>query len=120
VTNDRIKLSGIEVFAHHGVYPEEKERGQRFLIDVELVVSLSGPGRSDRLEDTIDYSQLATAVHDLVATQRFNLIEAVAEAVADLVLGLPVDEVMVRVSKPDAPLAVRVGGLSVTIHRTRA
>ena len=117
---DSIKLSGIEVFAHHGVLAEEQERGQVFLIDVDVALDLSGAAASDNLSATIHYGELALAIHDRVQGERWDLIEKVAGRVADLVLEdehvLGVD---VTVHKPQAPIEVPFSDVSVTISRVR-
>ena len=106
------------MFAYHGVHPEEKERGQPFLIDVEVELSLREAGDSDDLAQTVDYGDLAARIHELVAGARWNLIERVAERVATLVLALPkVESVRVTVHKPHAPMGVTVADVSVTIER---
>ncbi|HJU52417.1 MAG TPA: dihydroneopterin aldolase [Acidimicrobiia bacterium] len=118
---DRLQLTGIEVFAHHGVLPEEKQIGQKFLIDLDIEADLKAAGKSDSLADTIDYGDLAEKVHDLVAGSQWNLIEKVAEEIAQLVLAIPlVRAVAVTVHKPNAPIAVDFDDVSVTtIHRRR-
>ncbi|MGH8958420.1 MAG: dihydroneopterin aldolase [Acidimicrobiia bacterium] len=117
---DRLKLTGIEVFAHHGVLPEEKQIGQKFLVDLDIEVDLGAAGKSDNLTDTIDYGDLAEKVHQLVAGARWNLIEKVAEETANLVLSVPsVRAVAVTVHKPNAPIAVDFADVSVTIDRRR-
>lgn len=118
--SDRIALRGISVFAHHGVLAEERERGQRFRVDVILHLDLRAAGESDRLVDTVDYGDLAARVHDLVAGERHDLIESVAERVAALALVDPrVEEVEVTVHKPEAPVPVPVESVSVTVRRRR-
>jgi dihydroneopterin aldolase len=115
-----IRLAGLEVFAYHGVLASEKERGQRFLIDVEVALDLTTAGATDRLEDTIDYGALARAVHERVATERWDLLERVAERVAELVLELPkVELVTVTVHKPEAPLPIGFEDVAVTVRRHR-
>ncbi len=119
-SKDEIRLTGISVRAHHGVYPEEQEKGQDFVVDLVAHLDLTAPGESDRLEDTADYGDLAQRVHDLVATERWNLLERVAERVAQLVLeDERVREVEVTVHKPEAPIAVRFSDVSVTVRRWR-
>jgi dihydroneopterin aldolase len=104
---DRILVRNLRVFGHHGVLPEEAERGQVFVIDLDLSLDLGPAGRSDDLDRTIDYGGLTGRVAELVATRRRNLVEAVAQDVADLVLADGrVREVRVRVTKPRAPLPV--------------
>ena len=117
---DEIRLSGIRVRAHHGVHPEEQEKGQEFMVDVVAQIDLSAAGESDRLKDTVDYGSLAQRIHDLVASERWNLLERVAERVAQLVLeDERVRDVEVTVHKPEAPIAVPFSDVSVTIRRWR-
>lgn len=117
---DRIDVSGIEVFAHHGVFPDEREHGQVFLVDLGLDVDLTAAGASDDLEATVDYGILTQRVHDVVAGERHDLIERVAQRVADVVLDEPrVASVTVTVHKPHAPVPVTVSDVSVTITRRR-
>ena len=76
--NDRICLRGIDVYAHHGVHPAERELGQRFVIDAELAFDCSAAARSDRLEKALDYTLVHALVARTTAETRFQLIEALA------------------------------------------
>jgi len=117
---DTISLTGIRVFAHHGVLAEEKAAGQDFLVDVTLTVDLGSAAVSDDLAGTVDYGKLAEAIHDRVANERWNLIERVAGRVADLILEDDrVKEAEVTVHKPSAPIAVPFEDVAVTIRRHR-
>lgn len=118
---DCIDLVGIRVFAHHGVYDEEKQRGQVFLIDVHLAMDLRSPGMSDDLEDTVHYGELADAIVARASKERWNLIERVAERTADLVLDdQRVESVRVTVHKPEVTLPTPVAAVSVTVLRDRS
>ena len=118
---DRITLRGIDVWAHHGVLPEERERGQRFVIDVAIEADLTSAAKSDDLWETVDYAVIAEDVVGAATGGPYELIERVAEVVSDAVLQhgrvLAVD---VTVTKPDAPLSVRLAEVSVTLRRERA
>jgi len=104
---DRIMIRNLRVFAHHGVLPEEAERGQMFVIDLDLALDLEPAGRSDELDQTLDYGGLTARVAELVAGKRRHLLEAVACDVADLALAdQRVLEVRVRITKLHAPLGV--------------
>ncbi len=117
---DRIDLTGIEVWARHGVLPEEKTRDQLFVVDLEVHFDTSRAAVSDDLDDTIDYGTIAQAIHDLVTAESHNLIETVADRVATRVLeDARVQRVIVTVHKPQAPIAVPFGDVSVTVDRTR-
>lgn len=116
----RIRLDGIRVFAHHGVFPEEHAAGQVFIIDVVISLDLETAVATDDLSATIDYGALSLAIHDRVANERWNLIERVARRVADLVLeDHRVDEVEVTVHKPQAPIPLEFDDVSVTIRQGR-
>lgn len=118
--DDWIRLDGIRVFAHHGVYDEEKERGQIFLIDVHLRMDLSVAGATDDLTATVHYGELADAIVRRASSERWDLIERVAERTAELVLeDSRVDEVIVTVHKPEVTLPTPVGSVSVSVTRGR-
>ena len=117
---DRIELTGIEVFARHGVYPEEKERAHVFKVDVVLYADLSTAGASDDLEDTIDYGLLASEIREVVGSETHQLIERVAESVATVALAHDrAERVRVTIHKPDAPVDVALSDVSVTIERSK-
>jgi dihydroneopterin aldolase len=103
----KVELRGLVLYGHHGIHPEERERGQRFLYDVELEVG--DRGADDRIENAVDYSKVAAAVRDVAATP-YNLLEALATAIADdLERRYAPERLRVRVRKPD----VRPGGMDV-------
>lgn len=113
---DRITLTGLEVFAHHGVFEFERERGQLFRIDAELAVDLSGAG--DELGRTVHYGELADAIRAAVSTDPVDLIETVAERVAAVALAFAgVHAARITVHKPDAPIDAVFADVSVTVVR---
>ena len=118
---DRIELRGLEVHARHGVYAHEQAAGQRFVIDLILSTDLTAAGNSDDLAHTVDYGAMASAVHEVVASERWNLIERVATRVSEVVLGLDgrIQSVVVTVHKPDAPIPLDFEDVAVTVERTR-
>lgn len=116
MTMDRIRLTGIRIDAAHGVYPEEKLTPQPFLIDVE--VQLRPRPDRDELETTVDYSALASAIAEAAGSGSVDLIETLAERVAQTCLSdARIAAVDVTVHKPQAPLPVPVADVSVTITR---
>jgi dihydroneopterin aldolase len=117
---DRIRISGIEVQARHGVLDFEKQADQRFLIDLELTIDLDAAAATDRLEDTVDYGELSQRTHDYVASTSFNLIETLAHGIADLAMEYSkVEAVEVTVHKPEAPIQSPFVDVSVTVSRQR-
>jgi 7,8-dihydroneopterin aldolase/epimerase/oxygenase len=103
-----VELEGLEVFGRHGVEEDERREGRTFLYDVTLEVSESA--LSDRIEDAVDYREVAACVQEVSKARDFQLIEALAAAIADAIAErFPVQRVRVRVRKPDP----RPGGLAV-------
>lgn len=118
---DSIKLEGMTFYAYHGVNQEERELGQRFVVDLTVETDLSAPGRSDSLSDTINYSDVYRTVKAVVEGQTYNLLEAVAEAVAQRILAsFPAVAVRARVTKPSPPIRGAVlAAVSVEVYRER-
>jgi dihydroneopterin aldolase len=119
--SDRIILKDLQVFAHHGVLPEEKRLGQRFAVDVTAYLDLRPAGASDDYTKTVCYDALTQAVTETLTQRRFRLIEAAAEAVAATVLERfpAIDRVAVEVRKPSAPIDAVFAYVAVAIERTR-
>jgi dihydroneopterin aldolase len=118
---DRITLTGVDVYAHHGVHPAERELGQRFVIDVALSGDWSQAARSDALGQALDYVAVHRRIHAVTASHSFQLLEALAEALcADLLEVFPVARVEVTVHKPNPPIPNFLGRVSVTVARDRA
>lgn len=117
---DVITINGITAFGLHGVYPLERRSGQEFRVDITLWVDTHTAALTDDLDYTVDYSQVAVAVSQILAGTPVNLLETLADTIAKRVLAFPlVEEVTVVVHKPQAPLGVQFSDLSLTIHRTR-
>ncbi len=117
---DRIDLKGIEVLAKHGVLEHEQEKAQVFRADVTVITDLSKAGESDDLDDTLDYSELALEVREVVGSESYKLIETVAARVADAIMSNPrVSGAVVTIHKPGAPMDLVFEDVSVTIERSR-
>ena len=118
---DKILLKGMEFYAYHGVNESEKVKGQRFIVDVEMSADLSRASETDDLEDTIDYSRVFRLVKEIVEGPSRDLIEAVAGEIARRALeDFAVEQIRVRVSKPDVPLkGAKLKGAAVEIVRGR-
>ena len=121
MTSDRISLVGLRTFGYHGVLPEERREGQLFIVDATLTVDTRFAAASDDLSDTVDYAGLAQRLVAIVEGEPVNLIETLAQRLADACLESDrVAEVEVTVHKPDAPTGVSVADVTVTIVRDRA
>ncbi len=110
-----LELDGLEIFGRHGAEEQERREGGTFFYDVRL--EIGGAGLSDRIEDAIDYRDVAACVREISDGRQFHLIEALAAAVADaLVERFPVEHVRVRVRKPK-PGGVPAGFSAATVER---
>ena len=115
---DKIVIKGLRIFAYHGVNPEEKEKGQPFVLDITLYKDLSLPGATDDLNDTVNYSRVAKTATRVMLAQKDDLIERAASRVAEAVRAeFPVREVTVRLKKPRAPIAGDFEYVAVEITR---
>lgn len=115
---DRITLTGLEVFAHHGVFDFEREQGQLFIIDAEVLVDMRPAAEGDALANTVHYGELAGAILEAVANDPVDLIETLAQRLADVALGFAgVNEARITVHKPDAPIDATFRDVSVSIVR---
>ena len=120
VEKDRLIISGMTFHAFHGVTEHERESGQRFEVDVELVLDLSLAGRTDLIEHTIDVREIYETVTEVVMEGNFRLIEAMAERIADVLFDrYNVKDVSIRIVKPYAALGGIARGIEVKIHRQR-
>ena len=117
----RVELRGLELRGFHGVLPSERERGQRFLVDVRLEPAGEGAATSDELGDAVDYRDVVTIVREISGERAFQLLEAFAAALADALLArLPLAWVEVTVRKPDVVLELPVEHAAVTVERYAA
>jgi len=116
---DRITLTGLAVFGHHGVFEHEKRDGQDFLVDITLWLDLSEAVATDDLVRTVHYGELAELAALIVAGPARDLIEAVAGEIAERVMtAFPVHAVEVTIHKPSAPIPLTFADVSVTIRRS--
>ena len=118
---DRINIKKLRVYAKHGVYPEEKTNEQLFVVSASLFTKLREAGMADDFEKTLDYGGICSAIKTFVEGNTFNLIETVAERLAEklLVENPALTRVRVEVEKPEALLPAELETVSVEIERGR-
>ncbi|CAM5250859.1 hypothetical protein STENM223S_00427 [Streptomyces tendae] len=118
---DRVALRGLRARGHHGVFPKEREDGQTFLVDIVLGLDTRPAAADDDLAKTVHYGIVAEEVVAVVEGEPVNLVETLAERIAQACLKHEgVEEVEVCVHKPDAPITVPFDDVTVTIIRSRA
>lgn len=118
---DQITLTGLRVRGHHGVLEQERRDGQDFVVDVTLFLDTRPAAASDDLAQTVDYGVLAEQLAEVIANDPVDLIETVAQRLAEVSLSNPlVQQVSVTLHKPQAPITRTFTDVAVTITRSRA
>ncbi|MBR1744255.1 MAG: 2-amino-4-hydroxy-6-hydroxymethyldihydropteridine diphosphokinase [Lachnospiraceae bacterium] len=116
---DKIEIRGIEIFAKHGVLPEENALGQKFLISASLFLDTGKAGMSDELSDSVNYAEVAAFLKEEASQKVFRLLEALAEHLAKKVLlSFPlVEKIRITIEKPWAPIGIPLDTVSVSVKR---
>ncbi len=117
-SKDFISIKGLRAIGHHGLFEEERTKGQEFIVDLELHFSLKYAGQTDEISETVDYGLISLQVNKHIIGEPVNLIETLAENIAQEILQNPkIEKVVVTVHKPHAPIAVEFSDVAVTIVR---
>ena len=116
---DQIRIDDLEVYAYHGVFPEENEKGQPFFINMVLYTDLRPAGLTDDLLLSTHYGEVSHLVNDWMKSHTVQLIEAVAETLAGEILRkFPLIQALnMEIRKPQAPIGLPFESVSVKIHR---
>ena len=116
---DKIKISNLEIFANHGVFPEENVLGQKFIVSAILYTSTRKAGKTDELTDSIHYGEISQFIDHFLKTHTYKLLERAAEALAEELLlhtaGL--EKIQLELKKPWAPIGLPLETVSVEIER---
>lgn len=118
---DKIIIKDLEIFAYHGVLPEEKSKGQTFIVTAELFCDLREAGIKDDLDKTVNYAEVCEDISDVMTSSKFDLIEAAAENVAATILIKyeKIRSVRIIISKPQAPIDMTFDTVCVDITRSK-
>ncbi|HLR02666.1 MAG TPA: dihydroneopterin aldolase [Virgibacillus sp.] len=118
---DKILINKMQFYGFHGLFPEENKLGQRFYTDVTLYTDLTTAGKTDDMNDSIDYGDIYETVKNIMEGKAFNLLEAVGEQIASALLtSYPrIDACAVKVEKPDPPIPGHYDSVAVEIYRER-
>lgn len=118
---DKIILNDLQFYGFHGLFPEERKLGQRFHVDVTLFLDLQPAGRSDAMEDSVHYGEVFDLIQGIMEGEPKNLIEAVAETIAEKVLNhFPsIQAANIRVVKPNPPINGHYHSVAVEIYREK-
>ena len=115
--SDTVRITGVHAEGRHGVHEEEKARPQPFLVDVEAEVEAARAAAGDDLADTVSYADIASDAVAVVRGPSVDLIETLAQRIADRVLARGALRVAVTVHKPEAPVGLPFSDASVTVRR---
>lgn len=116
---DKIKIENLEIFANHGVFPEETKLGQKFLVSCILYMDTRQAGKNDMLESSVDYGTVCHLIRKNMVEYTFRLIEAAAEHLAEVLLTFDerIRKVDIGIKKPWAPVGLSLDYVSVEITR---
>ena len=113
-----IRLHNMTFYGYHGISAAERQTGRRFEVDVELSINMNRAAASDRLQDTVNYTEVYRTVEELVAQNRFSLLETIAVRLADEILRkFKPREVTVRVRKKIPPVPGNLDHIEVEVTR---
>jgi len=118
---DKIMMKNLSFYGYHGVLKEENRLGQKFFVDIEILCDLTKASQTDEVEDTVNYGEVYQLTKEIVEQKTFKLIEALAQAIASEILTnfVKVNEVMVSIRKPEAPIHGIFDYFGVEIRRNR-
>lgn len=118
---DKIILNNLSFYGYHGALKEENVLGQKFFIDIELYLDFKKAGKSDDVNDSVHYGEVYEVVKKVVEHEKYNLLEALAENISKQVFDSfeMVQEIMVRVKKPEAPVNAIFDYFGVEIRRKK-
>lgn len=118
---DCIRLQGIRSYGYTGFLPEEQSLGQWFEVDLGLWMDLAKAGRSDRIEDTLDYRQVISGVKQVIKTSKYALLERLAAEISQQLLNhAEIAQVEIRLTKVAAPIPNFSGQIAIELTRSRA
>jgi dihydroneopterin aldolase len=117
---DKIILKGIRFHGYHGTSESERQVGQKYEVDAELICSLAAAGCTDDLGQTVDYAEVVDLIVETGTVESFHLIEALAERAASKILNrFAVDEVRLTVKKLSPPIEQSLTYVAVQICRSK-
>ncbi len=118
---EKIHIKGLEIYAYHGVFPEEKKKGQTFVLDITMELDCAHACLTDELADTVSYADVCDTVEQTMLSKKCNLIEHAAQRVCDAILeNYPtVQAVEILLKKPEAPVRQKISCAAVELRRER-
>ena len=121
MTKDRIILKGMSFYGYHGTSEMERRKGQKYYMDIEMIVDLEKAGRSDKLSKALDYKQVYRLVKKMQDNKKYRLLEALAEDTAGALLDKfeEIHDITVKVRKPQPPVGGPIEYVEIEINRVQ-
>ena len=117
---DKIRLNNVQIYAYHGLLPEEKQLGQKFQVDVELSTDFTKSCITDSIEDTVNYEEIIEIINLSFKKSKKNLIESVAFNIVEKILMIDmVIDVLIKVRKPSVPINGICDSVEVVMFRKK-
>lgn len=118
---DRIRIEDLEVFANHGVFPEENRLGQKFLVCADLYTDTRQAGQTDDLNASVHYGEVSAFIDSYLRENTYQLLERAAECLAEeILIRYPkIGRIALEIKKPWAPVRLPLKTVSVKIERAR-
>lgn len=115
---DVLRIRNMTFYGYHGLFDEEAKLGQQFEVDVEVFGDFRGWSQNDNQPAAVDYPQVCALVEQVVTKERFGLVEALADRIANVLQAeLRLQQLVVRVRKPNPPVSIQFDGVEVEVHR---
>ena len=116
-----ISIEGMEFYAYHGHYDEEKTTGNRFIVDIWLETNTKSAEKSDHIKDALNYQEVYVVVKKTMEQNKYNLLECIASKILDkLFLQFPaIDAAKIKVSKMNPAMGGQIALVSLCIERIR-
>ena len=116
-----VEITGLSLYTHHGVEQAEREVGQRLVFDLSFEVGNADATVTDRVEDTVDYADVCQQVALAAQERSYKTLERLCSAIADRMLDrYDAEQVTVRATKPEPPIALPVEEVSVEVWKERS
>ena len=114
-----IKINEIQLFGYHGLYQEEKENGQNFIIS--LLIDIDYKDKSDKIENTLDYADIIDKVKNIFSEKRYNLIESLAAEISEnLMTNQKIKSLDISIKKESPPIDAKLNSVEVNLRKTRS
>ena len=113
-----IKINEIQLFGYHGLYEEEKENGQKFIISLSIDIDYTD--KNDKIGNTVDYAKIINEVKDTFNQKRYNLIESLAVEISDnLMKNKKINSLDISIKKESPPIDAKLNSVEVNLRKIR-